>query len=106
MANSQAISAKVSGDYREYSRFRETRAGDPVRSPLRAEGSSRRTDKLQQMIRADVTKIDSLSGSGRPPAAAITTGRERKPSAGPQFAGLRIEPPLVRFPKSLCHVGL
>src|SRR3984957_17734355 len=31
MANSQAISAKVSGDYREYSRFRETRAGDPVR---------------------------------------------------------------------------
>jgi hypothetical protein len=76
MANSQAISAKVSGDYREYSRFRETRAGDPVRSPLRAEGSSRRTDKLQQMIRADVTKLDSLSGSGRPPAA-IRTGREQ-----------------------------
>jgi hypothetical protein len=37
MANSQAISAKVSGDYREYSRFRETRAGDPVRSQLRTD---------------------------------------------------------------------
>jgi hypothetical protein len=41
LENSQAISAKVSGDYREYSRFRETRAGDPVRSPLRADDASR-----------------------------------------------------------------
>jgi hypothetical protein len=34
----EANSAKVSGDYRKYSHFWETRAGDPIRSPLRAKG--------------------------------------------------------------------
>jgi hypothetical protein len=34
----QTVSGKVSGDYREYSRFRETFTGDAVRSRLRVGG--------------------------------------------------------------------
>jgi hypothetical protein len=41
LENAQAVSGKVSGYYREYSRFRETFTGDAVRSALRAAGGSR-----------------------------------------------------------------
>jgi hypothetical protein len=59
MANSQAISAKVSGEHREYSRFAETVGGDRVRSRLPAAGRSQIRHFLQ--FRSD--RIFSSSGA-------------------------------------------
>ena len=54
----EAHSSKVSGRYREYSRFPETAAGDQVRSPLRGVSIGVGSERRSALYRGRCEKIN------------------------------------------------